>query len=226
MNHEELVKLFGKEEFDFYHNCLRQYEELEKLVLETDKFCAISPLNEKTFSLQYNFLLQNLCSEVDVLIKRLCYEYDKSKNVKNMFDYINVITSNDPDFKNITVKLGYYDIEIKPWYEIKIIKENGKEKVICPYWWNGYTNVKHKRLIFNLEHKGINIFNENIQLANQKNVLGALAGLFVLEIKCFEKMRTRHSEELKKNFGVDETVEVIENFNSIFLKNIKVSLNI
>lgn len=62
---------------------------------------------------------------------------------------------------------------------------------------------------------------------SKKNVLGALAGLFVLEEKCLEKMRTRYSEEFKKYDFPPVTVEIFDKFNdSIFQENIEVSENI
>ena len=54
---------------------------------------------------QYNILLQAICAEVDVVIKRLCYEYDSQAEVNDMYDYIQLITSHDSNFKD--VKLDY-----------------------------------------------------------------------------------------------------------------------
>ena len=71
MNYDELVRKASKEELTFYHDFWKQYIALEKLVLETEKYVAISKDNENTFSIQYNILLQAICAEVDVVIKRI-----------------------------------------------------------------------------------------------------------------------------------------------------------
>lgn len=227
MNYDELVRKASKEELTFYHDFWKQYIALEKLVLETEKYVAISKDNENTFSIQYNILLQAICAEVDVVIKRLCYEYDSQAEVYDMYDYIQLITSHDLNFKDVKVRLQLYEMEIKPWKNIGIRQINGKKQLICPYWWNGYIDVKHKRLIFSLSGNEFKISERKIRQAKQKNVLGALAGLFVLEEKCLEKMRARNREEFKKYDFPSVTVEISDKFNdSIFQENIEVSENI
>lgn len=227
MNYDELVRKASKEELTFYHDFWKQYIALEKLVLETEKYVAISKDNENTFSIQYNILLQAICAEVDVVIKRLCYEYDSQAEVYDMYDYIQLITSHDLNFKDVKVRLQLYEMEIMPWKNIGIRQINGKKQLICPYWWNGYIDVKHKRLIFSLSGNEFKISERKIRQAKQKNVLGALAGLFVLEEKCLEKMRARNREEFKKYDFPSVTVEISDKFNdSIFQENIEVSENI
>lgn len=227
MNYDELVCKASKEELTFYHDFWKQYIALEKLVLETEKYVAISKDNENTFSIQYHILLQAICAEVDVVIKRLCYEYDSQAEVNDMYDYIQLITAHDSNFKDVKVRLQLYEMEIIPWKNIGIRQVNGENKLICPYWWNGYIDVKHKRLIFSLSANEFKISERNIRQAKQKNVLGALAGLFVLEEKCLEKMRARYREEFKKYDFPSVTVEISDKFNdSIFQKNIEVSENI
>ena len=227
MDYKELVLKVSKEELSFYHDFWKQYIELEKLFLETEKYVAISKYNENAFSIQYNILLQAICAEVDVVIKRLCYEYDNQTEVHNMYDYIELITSHDLNFKNIKVRLQHYEMEIMPWKDIGIRQVNGESKLICPYWWNGYIYVKHRRLTFSLSANEFNISERNIRQANQKNVIGALAGLFALEEKCLEKMRERHMEEIKKNGYPPVTIEISDKFNdSIFQETINVDENI
>lgn len=227
MNYDELVRKASKEELTFYHDFWKQYIALEKLVLETEKYVAISKDNKNTFSIQYNILLQAICAEVDVVIKRLCYEYDSQAEVNDMYDYIQLITSHDSNFKDVKVRLQLYKMEIIPWKNIGIRQVNGEDKFICPYWWNGYIDVKHKRLIFSLSGNEFKISERNIRQAKQKNVLGALAGLFVLEEKCLEAMRARYREEFKKYDFPPVTIEISYKFNdSIFQENIEVSENI
>ena len=95
--------------------------------------------------------------------------------------------------------------------------------MICPYWRNGYINVKHKRSLFSKAGNKFNINTRNLKQANQ----GALAGLFVLEIKCLEKMRARHDADFEKYGFQYVTVELCDKFNdSIFQETIDISENI
>ena len=186
---------------------------------------VLSPLLFLSFLMQYNLILQAICAEVDVVIKRLCLEYDNSIDVNNMGQYIELINSKDAEFKNTKVELNLYNIEILPWENIGY--RNKKNEVICPYWWNGYINVKHKRLLFSKAGNKFNINARNLKQANQKNVLGALAGLFVLEMKCLEKMRERLDAEFEKYGYQHVTVELCDKFNdSIFQETIDISKNI
>lgn len=216
MTYDELIRKTEQEELKFYHDFWKQYIELEKLFLETEKYVAISNNNKSTYSIQYNILLQAICAEVDIVIKRLCYEYDNQKKVKNMKDYIHIITSFDPNLKDIKVNLELYDISISPWAYIGFREVDGDEKPICPYWWNAYINLKHSRLVFSKSNNEFTILERNIHQANQKNVLGALAGLFVLETRCLQKMRENFNKEFQNN-GFASKVYICNRFNdSIF----------
>ena len=111
MNYDELVRKASKEELTFYHDFWKQYIALEKLVLETEKYVAFSKDNENAYSIQYNILLQAICAEADVVIKRLCYEYDSQAEVHDMYDYIQLITSHDSNFKDVKVRLQIYEMQ-------------------------------------------------------------------------------------------------------------------
>lgn len=224
MTYDELVIKTEQEELKFYHDFWKQYIELEKLFLETEKYVAISDKNKNTYSIQYNILLQAICAEVDVVIKRLCYEYDNQAKVKDMKDYIYNVTLFDPFLKDCKVNLELYGMLIRPWKNIGFQEVGGVEKLKCPYWWDGYIKLKHRRLTFSKSNNNFNILERNIQQANQKNVLGALAGLFVLETRCLQKMRKRFSDEFQNNGFSSTTVQICNRFNdSIFQEEIKIS---
>lgn len=76
------------------------------MFLETEKYVAISDKNKRTYSMQYNILLQAICAEIDIVIKKLCFEHDDKTNVENMTDYLSVITKHDPNIKNSVVSLA------------------------------------------------------------------------------------------------------------------------
>ena len=138
------------------------------MFLETEKYVAISDKNKRTYSMQYNILLQAICAEIDIVIKKLCFEHDDKTNAENMTDYLSVITKHDPNIKNSVVSLAIYDMKILPWKNIGFTRINGLERIIVPYWWDGYLKLKHNRLIFILNGEEFKILERNIQQANQK----------------------------------------------------------
>ena len=56
---------------EFYKLYWRQYQLLEKEVLDTDAYVTIDGKNSAAFSAQYVKLFLNLCSEIDTLAEQL-----------------------------------------------------------------------------------------------------------------------------------------------------------
>lgn len=223
MTNDELVSELKSEKLKFYNDFWKQYIALEKLFLETEKYVTISKDNAKAYSIQYNIILQAICSEVDVVIKRLCYEYDSLAEVDNMWKYVELILLHDPKFKDVKVKLDLYNMEFEPWQNIEFKQIKDRTKLIVPYWWDGYLKVKHNRLIFYKTGNEFKISERNIKQANQNNVLGALAGLYVLEIRCLEKMNERFIKKFEENCLPIVTIDIYDEFNkSIFQEDVHV----
>lgn len=219
----ELVSELKNEKLKFYHDFWKQYIALEKLFLETEKYVTISKDNAKAYSIQYNIILQAICSEVDVVIKRLCSEYDNSAKVENMWQYVELILLYDPEFKNVKVKLDLYNMEFEPWQNIEFKQIKDRTKLIVPYWWDGYLKVKHNRLIFYKTGNEFKISERNIKQANQNNVLGALSGLYALEMRCLEKINERFRKKFEGNCLPIVTIDIYDEFNkSIFQDDVQV----
>ena len=167
--------------------------------------------------------MQAICSELDVAIKRLCYEYDHTSQVHDMYDYIKVLLENDKYIKERKVELELYNMKFVPWKDIGFRNQNGKQKPNCPKWWNGYIGVKHRRITFEKEQNEFKIKERNIKQANQDNVLNALAGLFIVETRCLELMKDRF-HNLFKQIGSNTTIGIFNRFSdSIFQETIEVS---
>lgn len=117
--------------------------------------------NSLTFSNELVKQYQAICSEIDVVMKSIC------KELVNQ-------TANDMQY-------GYTPTILNKWSNITEQKVNVKDFVLQPFknwsespykspnWWTPYNRVKHERIL-------------NFKLANLKNVLNALAGLYVLEL--------------------------------------------
>lgn len=163
----------NREEFCKYH--WEYYLVLEKDFLGTERYVSFElgdnylynqelPMdlgNSLTFSNEYIKQYQAVCSEVDVIMKSICRELGSTSAIEMKNGYTTTILNNWSTIKQQKVKMK--DIELQPfsnWEQSPNYKS--------PDWWNPYNKVKHERII-------------HFKNANLKNILNALAGLFVLE---------------------------------------------
>lgn len=117
--------------------------------------------NSLAYSVEYIKQYQTVCSEVDVILEAICKELGADK-AENMAHYTAKIL-NTEKWKNIVnQKVKMRNIILQPFEGWGLTKE---EKI---QWWEPYNRVKHHR-------------NERSKEANLKNVVNALAGLFILE---------------------------------------------
>lgn len=154
------------------------YLVLEKDFLETERYIAFdlgdnSSYNEVattnmgnslTFSNEYIKQYQAICSEVDVVMKVMCKEFDKPSADNMKDDYTPIILNHWNTITSQRVKMR--NIELQPF--INWSREGDGNSYHAPDWWPLYNKVKHQRHISYKE-------------ANLKNVINALAGLFILE---------------------------------------------
>ena len=162
----------NRDEFCKYH--WEYYLVLEKDFLETERYISFdlgdnylyddrettNIGNSMTFSNEYIKQYQTICSEIDVVMKSICNELGNS-SADNIKGYTPVILSK---WSNITQqKVKIRDIELQPFMNWK-----DEPNYKSPYWWKPYNKVKHERIDY-------------YKMANLKNVLNSLAGLFILE---------------------------------------------
>ena len=116
--------------------------------------------NSLTFSNEYIKQYQAICSEVDAILKSICKELDNPNANKMDIGYTPTILAKWPNIQ--TQKVRFRDIELEP------LSSWTNTPYHSPDWWSPYNDVKHERI-------------NNYKSANLKNVLNALAGLFILE---------------------------------------------
>ncbi len=117
--------------------------------------------NSTTFSDEFIKQYQAICSEVDVILKSICEELGNTSANDMQHGYTPTILQAWPHI--IAQKVKFEDVELQPfanWRQAPDYKS--------PDWWTPYNKVKHKRI-------------ENYRRANLKNVVNALAGLYVFE---------------------------------------------
>ena len=162
------------------------YLELEEQFISTKKFVEFDSSNSTAYSLEYLKLFQAVCSEIDVVAKMLAEEYDASfvkvenKNIQKWGYYLQ---SAYPYLETASV-IFHAEYTILPWKNWKYETYLDKRKSLryrlvqgkaTPFWWTAYNKVKHERTSHSTDGKA------NYTRANQKNLIYALAALFILE---------------------------------------------
>jgi hypothetical protein len=141
---------------------------LENKVIESSAYVSIEPTNYATFSPNYVFLLLSICSEIDSVAGEYCKLISPdSNNVGGIINKIELIISKHPNLRNkrIDTKDPFEKQSFVPL--LKLEKESSS-------WWSDYNKIKHNRT--DKDNNG----RYNYQKANLKNVLYAIASLYIL----------------------------------------------
>ena len=116
--------------------------------------------NSKAFSNEFVKQYQAICSEVDVILKSICVELG-NPSANDTYKYTPTILTHWTNIVN--QKVNFKEIELQPFSNWKQAPDYKSSD-----WWQPYNDVKHERV-------------DNYQKANLKNVVNALAGLYILE---------------------------------------------
>jgi hypothetical protein len=136
------------------------------LALESDverlaRFVEFTMSNFETHSIEMAHLFLAASSEVDVVVKQLCSLINPESNAGDIAAYRSVLLEGLPEMSGTDVLVPRYGLSLQPWDHWLHDK--------TPDWWHAYNKVKHQR-------------GENFRLANLKNVLNSMAGLFVVNL--------------------------------------------
>jgi len=132
---------------------------LEQDFIKTTDYVEVSGNNYDTYSIRYLQLILSICSEIDAVLKLLCYGVTPTHKVKNpnMDNYRKIVMNKYPNFYTLMIPINRFEIAIDPWREWKQDKN--------PEWWHAYNDLKHER-------------DQYLYKANLKNSLYSLTGLF------------------------------------------------
>ena len=130
-------------------------QDLERL----SRYVEFTADNFGTYSIEIVQIYLSACSEVDVVSKLLAKRIDENVSPNNIGEYREIIRPVIPSLCTDVVSLSRNSLELNPW------DSWGKDE--SPFWWRHHNDVKHER-------------NAHFDKANLKNVLNAVAGLFVL----------------------------------------------
>ncbi len=140
---------------------------LESDVERLSRFVEFTPNNFQTYSIEIAHLFLAASSEVDVIARQICSRVDASAKARNILQYRNIIKTAIPELESSIVTIPRYGLELRPW--INWCSDT------TPNWWNDHNKVKHQR-------------NEYFPSANLKNVLNAMAGLFMLTLHHYREI--------------------------------------
>lgn len=177
---------------DFLQRYWNYYLLLEQDFLNVEQYLAIDEVNFSAFSNEYIKQYQTICSEIDVISKSYCREINARFTGSSINTYCKCIVDNSADFPTRIVKVKNKTFKVTPWNGWTYSEEtsqNGNTKISAtnPDWWTKYNKIKHTRTTVNNE-TGLPYY----KLANQKNVLHALAALFQLEMYYYRLLRQNH----------------------------------
>lgn len=180
----------------FEKNYWQYYLRLEEEFMATYKYVEFSEMNSKTYSLEYLKLFQTVCSEIDVLGKKMAEELTPQKETKLsninkwwyvLQDMIEIkIEETTTPIGTCTVRIND-EYDLSPWKDFRVetymdINKHQRYRLerqsnsTTPSWWTAYNKVKHHRTDYNEN----NIM--NYTKANLGNLSNAYAALYLLEI--------------------------------------------
>lgn len=159
------------------------YLSLEKRLIRTEEYVAFDEVNSGTYSIEYLALLQATCSEVDVTAKAIDMHHNPSfaANGAGIKKWGYELQRHLPGITEQKV-MFLKERELTPWANWTIEQRTNRRSQLfytyaehcgSPTWWNAYNRVKHARTT--VCESGV-----NYHLANQENVINALAALYVL----------------------------------------------
>ena len=120
---------------------------------KVSRYISISGDNFKTHSAELSSLILHICTEIEILRKRMTGASDNGSAARELFKMY-------PDVADYDVELPLWSLVFQPWKSLPSSK---------PDWWLAYEQIKH-------DHAGA------VAAGNLENFLSALSGLYVLTL--------------------------------------------
>lgn len=164
---------------EFTNKYWSYYLLLESDFMKTNRYMQISDKNYNAFSIEYAKQIQSVCGELDTVFK-LASKIDFNAN-GSIDKYKPAILERYNDIPSREVFIPTCELSIKPFDDWNNSETNS------PKWWRDYNKIKHQR-------------SSSLEVANLKNMVSSLAGLFLLEMHIL-------IEICKKEYGeADSTI--------------------
>tara|TARA_R110000850_G_scaffold254614_1_gene380249 strand:+ start:134245 stop:134841 length:597 start_codon:yes stop_codon:yes gene_type:complete len=168
---------------------------LEDDLAKVARYIEFTEHNLPTYSIELARILLSASSEVDVLLKQLCFFIEKRTKASNINHYQKIIGEYISDFSNESVFIHRYGFDFVPW---KAWNEGEN-----PTWWKSHNQVKHHR-------------HEFFQEATLENAIKAMGGLYVA-VGYFYLYKFKE-EYRKKTMSIDmnKTCELLKPSPTLF----------
>lgn len=131
------------------------------------RYVEFDQRNYACFSIEMARILLSAGAETDVVCKQICKAANPLSKADKIHQYRKEVTANFPNIAAFGVRIPRFELELMPWDEWR--KKNG-----VPFWWTAYNKTKHERAA-------------EYDQANLKNVLNAVAGLFVAVLHLYRR---------------------------------------
>ncbi|MBR3560572.1 MAG: hypothetical protein IKN81_03465 [Oscillospiraceae bacterium] len=201
---------------EFIQRYWKYYLMLEDNFRSVEQYLAIDEINFNAFSNEYIKQYQAICSEIDVISKSFCKEIGNNFAGSSINAYCKCIIDNKPDFEGRVIKIKDRALQVTPWksWSYTTKTQNGRTIVdsVNPDWWQKYNKIKHNRTTINSE-TGLPYY----KLANQKNVLSALAGLFQIEMYYYKLLWEKYFHAEPDMPNPPSNLFEIENWGNIWV---------
>lgn len=123
------------------------------------RFVEFDEQNYCCYSVEIARLLIAAAAEAEVVCKQICKNSNPTTVAENIHHFRNEITIVHPIISCFEVCAPRFGLRLKPW-------DNWSQINGVPEWWTAYNKIKHHR-------------DSEFSRANLKNVLNAVAGLFI-----------------------------------------------
>ena len=187
---------------NFIKDYWQYYIELEKQVIDTQRYVAFDAKNNATFSMEYIKLLQVICSEIDVVGKTIgqhfnpSFAVNKNTNINKWGFQVQAVF---PTIQTTEV-VFWTEFKLTPWTKWVYVLNEKRYPILdtsvnakSPFWWIAYNDVKHKRTTTGRGGR------PNYTRANLKSVTNALAALFVLEQLMLDSFDVTDTADIEKS---------------------------
>ncbi len=132
---------------------------VEQDLMRLSRYIEFHEDNYDCYSLEIVRLLMASAAEVDVVCKQICQTINPNSTASSIHKYRDEIFAVYPVMAQFEVVAPRFGLSLNPW-------SNWNQLRGVPLWWNAYNKAKHHR-------------HTHYAKANLKNVLNAVAGLFV-----------------------------------------------
>lgn len=155
---------------------LEQYELLEEDIMELRKYVKLDSKNYSTFSSKLLKIFMQVCSEIDSILDEYIRQNDLQTDNKymNFCQKIQEVQQAVYDRKQVQLSAERVRVSVGKFNGSTITPFGQLSSSETTNWWHAHNHVKHNRT------KKDDNGGWNYEKANLKNVLYAMAGLFII----------------------------------------------